>query len=60
MNKRFFKDIFCPLTKQNCRTDCRWLYMETVFDNDGVEEIINCAVNLIAENIQGEEWEDYA
>lgn len=56
---RFLKQIFCPLTKSYCRTDCRWCYLDWVIDEDGVDEIVNCAVNLIVEIMDSEEWEDY-
>lgn len=60
MNKRFLRDIFCPLTKQNCRTDCRWCYIDIEIGNDGADEVVNCAINLIAEKCSEDEWEDYA
>lgn len=40
---------FCPMTKDNCRTDCVWCYQETELSEDGISEWFNCAVNLIAE-----------
>lgn len=59
MSKRFL-DWFCPLTKHRCRTDCMWSYSEVELDEEGARETIKCAINLIAESIEGEEWEEYA
>ena len=63
MSRRFLKQYFCPLTRNECRTDCMFCYIENEIDDNGVSESVRCAICLIAENISPgdfEDWEDYA
>lgn len=58
--KRLFPNRFCPMTKECCRTDCMWCYIENEITEDGIDEHINCALNVLAEAFMlGEIEEDY-
>lgn len=39
---------FCPLIKDDCRRDCAWCDPVTELTDDGVNEVLECAIMDIA------------
>ena len=49
---------FCPLLRDECRSDCEWADIVTTLEEDGITRETFCAVTLIAaQGIEGE-WEE--
>jgi hypothetical protein len=38
---------FCPLTKEECRSDCAWAHEITEIDEDGVTDSVLCAMAYV-------------
>lgn len=46
-----FNDTFCPILKDNCRSDCQWVYENIEITDDGISRTVNCAMNYIVETL---------
>lgn len=46
---RYFDDKYCPIRDGACYEMCEWCYINVELTEDGINEKINCAINVIAE-----------
>lgn len=51
-------EAFCPILKDECRSDCAWADVVTTLYDDGITQETFCAVALIAAQGIENEWED--